>query len=275
VRSRTLELSPEIPAYLRIHAELRQRIQRGDYAPESPLPSQRRLSEEFGVTLMTLRQAIELLKREQLLLTRPGLGTYVAQQRLSYWIGPLRSLSQDMASQGLDVKTTVLTCEEVTPPPDVAEELNLDAGETTVLVERLRVVEGKPLVYQCSHLPAAIGRRLRSADLADHSLYELMARRLGVEIDHAFERLYPAVLAAPVARLLRRPPGDPALRSERLTLSVGGRPVLHDQAFMPGDRLVIAAERRRHDVFIRYELLDRDGQAPVRLRAARQTRRIT
>lgn len=272
--SRTLELSPEIPAYLRIHAELRSRIQRGHYGHDAPLPSQRNLSEEFGVTLMTLRQAIELLKREQLLVTRPGLGTFVAPRRLSYWIGPLRSLSQDMAAQGLDVTTELLTCEEVETPPEVADDLELAPGEPSVLVERLRAVQGHPLVYQRSHLPVSIGRRLRSADLAEHSLYELMARRLGVDIDHAFERLYPAVLAGPVAGLLRRPLGDPALLSERLTFSVGGRPVLHDQAFMPGDRLVIAAERRRNDVSIRYELLDRDGDVPVRLGAV-QSRRLT
>lgn len=246
-------------AYLRIHQELRRRIQHGDYAAEACLPSQRRLSEEFGVTLMTLRQAVDLLKREGLLVTKHGLGTFVAPRRFSYSIGPLRSLAQEMAAQGLSVRTKVLCLKEVAPEPWLATELALPPGGRAVLLERLRIIDGAPAVYQRSFLPAAVGQALDAGELERSSLYDLMAERLGVEVHHARERLCPTVLDAPLARLLERRKGEPALLSERLTLTAAERPVLHDRAFMPGDRLVVATERHRSEVFIRYELLDRDA----------------
>jgi len=245
-------------AYLRIHQELRRRIQEGDYAADASLPSQRRLSEEFGVTLMTLRQAVDVLKREGLLVTRHGLGTFVAPRRFSYSIGPLRSLAQEMAAQGLSIRTKVLCLKEVAPEPWLAAELALPRGGRAVLLERLRIIDDAPAVYQRSFLPAAVGGALHVGELERSSLYDLMTERLGIEVHHARERLCPTVLDAPLARLLERRKGEPALLSERLTLTATERPVLHDQAFMPGDRLIVTAERHRNDVSIRYELLDRE-----------------
>jgi GntR family transcriptional regulator len=248
-----------VAAYLRIHEELRRRIQNGEYTADASLPSQRRLSEEFGVTLMTLRQAVDLLKREGLLVTKHGLGTFVAPRRFSYSIGPLRSLAQEMAAQGLAVRTKVLRLEEVAPEPWLAAELALPPNGRAVLLERLRIVDGVPAVYQRSFLPAPVGRAFVADELERSSLYDLMGERLGIEVHHARERLYPTVLDAQMARLLERAKGEPALLSERLTVTATERPVLHDQAFMPGDRLVVATERHRNDVSIRYELLDREA----------------
>jgi GntR family transcriptional regulator len=256
VRSRTLERSEgERPVYVQIAAEVRRRIDEGVYAAEEALPSQRQLSEEFGVTVMTLRQALERLRREQLLVTRPGLGTFVAPRRFSYSMGPLRSLAQEVAAQGLELVTRVVGLHEVVPDAAVASALDLDDGAPAYLLERLRSVDGEPVVFQQSHLPKGIGRALDADELASASLYELMATRLGVEVERARERVYPTILRGRQARLLRRRSGSPAVRSERLSLTGSARPVLFDQAFMPGDRLVITADRRRSDVSIRYELI--------------------
>ena len=66
------------PKYLRIHAELRDRISSGQWPPGHPLPAQRDLAGEFGVSIMTLRQALQLLADDGLIATRHGRGTYVA-----------------------------------------------------------------------------------------------------------------------------------------------------------------------------------------------------
>ena len=82
------------PKYLRIHGLLRDRITTGQWPAGSPLPAQRELADEFGVSLMTLRQALQLLIDDGLVDTRHGSGTYVAE-RYAYDLGHLRSFAGD------------------------------------------------------------------------------------------------------------------------------------------------------------------------------------
>lgn len=255
--SRTLELRRDFPAYRQIAAELRGRIERGEYAIDALLPSQRELSEEFGVSHMTLRHAIETLKLEGLLLTKHGAGTFVAPHRFDYTIGPLRGLVEEMAQQGRTVTTEVVCRREQTADRAAAAALGAGMGDSrrVLLVQRVRSIDGEPIVFQRSSLPLAIGRAIAVDELDRRSLYELMAERLGIEVDHALERLSPIVLDRRIARRLGRRAGVAAMVSERVSLTAASRPVLHDQAFLLGDRLMLKADRRRSDVSIKYELV--------------------
>lgn len=263
-RSRQLEQTG--PAYLRIASELRQRIQQGTYAAAGPLPSQRQLSEEFSVTVMTLRQALETLKREDLLVTRKGLGTFVAPQRFSYSVGALRSLTQEMAMQGREVSTVVLRLEQVPAAPDVAAAFGVPVGTTVIALDRLRCIDGKPSIVQQSALPLAVWQALGDAEdsLAESSLYGMLALHAELRVHRATERLYPVTLDDATAALLGRAPGEPALLSERVSRTAAERTVLHDKAHIPGDRLVIAADRCADDLTMRYELLNATTSSPGR-----------
>jgi DNA-binding GntR family transcriptional regulator len=84
------------PRYHRIAEALRERIRGGDLAPGASLPNQRKLAQSFGVTLMTLRQALELLEREHLIVRRHGLGTFVAAPSIDYDILQLRRFAGEL-----------------------------------------------------------------------------------------------------------------------------------------------------------------------------------
>jgi GntR family transcriptional regulator len=73
-----------LPRYHRIAESLRARIRAGEWTAGAPLPNQRQLARDFGVTLMTLRQALELLERDHLITRRHGLGTFVAAPTIDY-----------------------------------------------------------------------------------------------------------------------------------------------------------------------------------------------
>src|SRR5439155_19270824 len=78
------KLNGRVPRYHRIAEALRERIQDGELPPGARLDNQRQLARSFGVTLMTLRQALELLEREHLITRRHGLGTFVAAPSIHY-----------------------------------------------------------------------------------------------------------------------------------------------------------------------------------------------
>src|SRR5207253_10884748 len=116
-------------------------------------------------TVMTVRQALQLLEHEELVVLRHGLGTFVAPKRISYGMGNLRSLAQEVTAQGLELKTRVLRRDPVQPHPHVAEPLRTEQGSRLHAVERLRFVGREPIVYQYSQLQPWLGDALEGVDL--------------------------------------------------------------------------------------------------------------
>jgi GntR family transcriptional regulator len=238
------------PHYLRIYRDLKATIAAGGLAPGDRLPTQRDLAREHGVTVMTVRQALQLLEQEELVVMRHGLGTFVAPARVRYPIGNLRSLAQEVAAQGLELKTTVIRRGLDDPHPRVAELLRLDPGAPVYAVERLRSIGSDPIVYQYSWLREP----LDGADLSDVSLYDYLQGEREIEIAHAQEWIRAVALAPHEAGLLQEEPGAAALLSERLTLSADGEPILFDRAYLAGDRVSLATERFVSDVTVGYQV---------------------
>jgi len=253
-------LEQRTPHYLRIYRDLKKKISDGAWAPGERLPTQRDVANSFGVTLMTVRQALQLLKQEELVVMRHGLGTFVAPQRIRYEMGNLRSLAQEVTAQGLELKTRVLRRDLAEPHPHVAELLHVEPGEPVFSIERLRFVGLEPIVYQHSQLLPSIGEALADVDLSDISLYDHLQSALKIELAHAQERIHAIALAAREATLLEEEPGAAALLSERVTFSAAGDPIVFDRAFMPGDRVSVATDRFVSDVTVGYELrLNEEG----------------
>src|ERR1700728_2816763 len=92
------DLGGRQPEYLRIHRDPSDRITSGQWPAGSPLPSQQQLAAEFGVSVMTLRQALQLLADDGLIQTRHGAGTYVTA-RYAYDLGGLHSFAADLSAQ--------------------------------------------------------------------------------------------------------------------------------------------------------------------------------
>jgi GntR family transcriptional regulator len=146
-----------VPRYHRIAESLRGRIRDGEWMAGAPLPNQRRLARDFGVTLMTLRQALELLERDRLITRRHGLGTFVAAPSIDYEILKLQRFAGDLSAQGEAVTTRVIEARPATADRRVAAALGLTLRARVVALERLRLVDGRPMSLQRSFLPARIG----------------------------------------------------------------------------------------------------------------------
>jgi GntR family transcriptional regulator len=252
------------PKYLRLYDEMRERIASGRWAVGSALPSQRELAEELGVSIMTLRQALQMLEDDRLIETRHGTGTFVAA-RYSYDLGHLRSFAADLAAQGARITTRLLAADVLPPPEPVAARLG--GADEVLRLRRLRLVGGRPIVVQVSYLPARLParpRRLLAGDIAsaigsgEQGLYALLAGH-GLEVTAASETITPVVLGPDDARDLGRPEGSPALLSHRLSVSADSFPLIDDHAVLPGDSVAVTAARSPGGLEVRYTLR---GQLP-------------
>src|SRR5438552_3167450 len=164
-----------VPRYHRIAETLSERIRRGELAPGARLDNQRQLALSFGVTLMTLRQALELLEREHLIVRRHGLGTFVAAPSIDYDILQLQRFAGDLSAKGEHVATRLLGTRFATADRRVAEALRLAPKARVLGLERLRLVDGRPMSLQRSFLPSPIGHEVVRADLALTPLHQVLA----------------------------------------------------------------------------------------------------
>ena len=230
------------PRYHRIAETLRERIRGGEWTPGAPLPNQRRLARDFGVTLMTLRQALELLERDQLITRRHGLGTFVTAPSIDYEITKLRRFAGDLSAQGESVSTRVLGARPALPDHRVSAALGVPPRSRVVVLERLRLVDGHPMSLQRSFMAARIGEEVLGADFTSTPLSQVLEFKLGIIVTRAREAVSAVRLGRREARELACPTGAPAFESERVSFDATGQPVVFDRVFIPGDRFRITRE---------------------------------
>ncbi len=236
------KVNGRVPRYHRIAEALRARIRGGELQPGSRLDNQRQLAKSFGVTLMTLRQALELLEREHLITRRHGLGTFVAAPSIDYDILQLRRFAGDLQAKGEHVATRLLGTRFAVPDRRITDALGCGPRARVLVVERLRLVDGHPMSLQRSFLPGRIGDEVIRADLVHTPLHQVLEFKLGLVIERASETVSAVRLGRGEARELGCRAGAPAFESERISFDAGGAPVVFDRVFIPGDRFRITRE---------------------------------
>jgi len=232
----------EVARYRAIADDLAAKIRDGHYAPGAALPAQRELSSAYGVTLMTLRQALRELSAEGLIVQQPGKGTFVTPPHLAYQLGSLRSFADDLREQGHEVRTTVISRAQRRVPSRVATLLRVRETDTGLRLERVRAFAGRRAIHQISWVREPHADRLRDVDFTTVSLYAALAE-LGVAVARASETIRPEVLSADVARHLDDDAGVPVLVSDRITVGPDGTALVADRATILGSMMQITADR--------------------------------
>ena len=178
------------------------------------LPIERTLAESFGCSLITVRRALDELRRERRIERSPGRGTFVTAPRLERDLTALTSFTHEMKERGLDPQTQLVTARRARANADVAAALAIETGAETLFIERVRSVGGQPLLLEQVYLPTSRFPDLPTADLERGSLYELLARRYGVQPVRGQETIEPVLPSPREAGLLGQSPRHPALLIE-------------------------------------------------------------
>jgi GntR family transcriptional regulator len=244
-----LTLSPEVAGIRLRRADrarqmadvLRRQVMHGLLDGEV-LPSEPALASDFGVSRNTVREALELLRREGLVHRIPGVGTVAAQRKYLHGIDQLMGLAETLPGP---VRNEVRVAGLVEAPAAVARRLDLVPGEPVIHLERRRFADDVPLSLDLTYLPADVGEPLLDQDLAGRDVFalleELTGRRLGTA-----EIVLEAVAAdRHSAAILEVPAGAPLLMLERLTRLDDGRPVDLEFVRFRGDRITMRGTVRR------------------------------
>ncbi|MCE6994836.1 GntR family transcriptional regulator [Saccharothrix sp. S26] len=217
------------------HAQLRdilRRMAEQELPPGSPIPSERDLAQQYGVSRITVRAAVGQLVAEGLLTRAKGRGTFTARRRMDVQLY-LESFTDDMRRRGLTPATEVLACAEEAPSPEATAALGLLPHEPACRLVRVRLADGVPLAVERGWYNPRVVPDLDRHDLTS-SLYTLLADTYGVQLDHAAQTVWAEAADPETAKLLGIRPGGSLLVFRRVSSS-RGRPVEDMTSWYRGD----------------------------------------
>jgi DNA-binding GntR family transcriptional regulator len=231
---RPLDRSSPIPLYFQIAENLKAAIEDGTLKPGERLDNELELTERLGVSRPTVRQAVQRLVEQGLVVRRRGLGTMVVAPRILRSVA-LTSLYDDLYANHRDPATTILSSTEIKAADELASILSLPAGAPVLSVERLRLADGIPLAMMHNFLPAGLLTGPVEDALEKTGLYELLRRR-GVRLNAGEQVIGARRATAQEARLLQAPRNATLLTMTRTTFDPAGRPVEHGSHAYLADR---------------------------------------
>ncbi len=222
-------VSSRIPLYYQLENVLREKITSGSFTGGERLPTELELIEQYGVSRITVRQALQALSDEGLIERRQGRGTYVAERkskkRKFTGVIHLTGSLDELIEMGMDTPVKVLEMNRVEADPHEAELLRLKVGTPIYRLKRLRINDNKPFGLIINYLPEEIGSRLTVSDLSTGALLHTIESKLGYHLETA-EQEIKAELADPyVAQLLNVRVGTALLSIERTVYTNKNVPV--------------------------------------------------
>jgi GntR family transcriptional regulator len=205
--------------YLEIAADLRKRVEAGEFSAGGVLPSEADFTRAYGASRVTVRKALESLRDGGLIDSRQGFGWFVAVDRVRQSLAQLSTIERDLAERGVVTERQILDFAFVAASAHVRGVLGVDQ---VLRVRRLNLADGSPFARVTVWCPAELGASLSRADVAARPFYDL----LPVEIGGATQTIGAALAESADANVLAVPVGSPVLRCERVTRDVDDHPVL-------------------------------------------------
>lgn len=204
-----------IPQYRKIYEILRKHIISGIYEEGSLLPSENELCQLHGLTRPTVRQALDSLVKEGLIVKKQGKGSIVRKPPQN--IGILSIEGTASVIGGKYLKTEILQKPVLTGwgnnfPFEISE---AERESGCIYLERLRFVDEKPVFYDINHLPNINLPRLTSRSFENKSLFETLRTHYQIQVTGGEQRLKAMRGPDNIASLLKIKTDEPVLYLER------------------------------------------------------------
>jgi GntR family transcriptional regulator len=212
-----------------------------DLRPGGALPSERALSEQLGVSRMTLRRVLEDLAREGLLVRRHGRGTFAADPRTTQPL-TMSSFSEHMLAVGLAPSSKTLSFTTQAAGARLGRRLDISPSDAIFRIVRLRLANAEPVAIESLHVPEALVRGLSGQDLEEESFYSLLDRRFGVIVTDAVQTIEATVTTVEESDLLDVPLHSPAFLFEVTARDQSATVVEFTRSVFRGDRYKIRAD---------------------------------
>jgi GntR family transcriptional regulator len=224
------------PLFAQVRDDIRARILAGSLAPGDKLPAEGALERQFGVSRITIRQALAELHAGGLIEKVNGRGSFVKRPAPPSDLGPLTGFYEVMRRRGHTAIGEVSAVKTLPAPAPVAAALRIVAGAPVAMVMIVRIVDGEPHVCQTCYGSVGLVSRLVAEDLATNDLTTILHQRMGYRLTRSQIEFEAGGAGALMARRLKIGKGHPVLRVRITTYDGHDTPVMYNEFEARGDR---------------------------------------
>jgi GntR family transcriptional regulator len=239
---RQIDRSSKLPLYHQLYQILHSKIVRQDWKPGDVIPPESELVDRYQVSRTTVRQVLDLLTNEGLIYRQQGRGTFVAHPTVEQTLVRIVNFTEDMRMRGCEPSSKVLFSGLIPAPPEIAAELQVEAGEELACLARLRLADGEPMGLDESYLIHHYCPGILEGDYVTNSLREALAQKYGVRWTHAKQAIRAVLATREQAEVLGVAPRSAVLFVERVSYSQQNVPVEFLRTYYRADRYVLYGE---------------------------------
>ncbi len=224
--------------HVALHDQLKDWIRKGIHKgiwDDSPLPSERKMSEQLELSRATVRLAMSELEREGWLEKHHGRGTFVAPHKLEQPLVWVSSFTENMTRAGVQPSSKILKTKLLKVPGQVGAMLQLKPDDWVAMITRLRLANGLPIIVEQSYINYALTPQLLEQDLSK-SLYAILRNVYRLKLHSGEETLEVLKAENWVARALSIAKGEPLLYTERVVTDPKGLPIEFAQRYSRADQ---------------------------------------
>ncbi|TKC12813.1 GntR family transcriptional regulator [Pedobacter polaris] len=238
----SIDHKSHIPLHIQAEELLRNLIKDPQYATKF-LPNEVDMAKQLAISRTTLRQALNKLVYEGLLIRKKGIGTKVAEVSVSSKSNNWLSFSQEMQARGIPIKNFELHISWVTPDEKLAHFFDISADKKVLKLERLRGRLEGPFVYFISYFHPRVG--LTGEEDFKRPLYEILEKDHSVVANLSKEEISAKEADKFISAKLEVEPGSAILVRKRFVYDQGDRPIEFNLGYYRADSFVYTVESRR------------------------------
>jgi GntR family transcriptional regulator len=239
----TINHKSPIPLHIQAEELLRQIIQDPEYKGGKILPNEVELSKQLAISRTTLRQAINKLVFEGLLIRKKKTGTKVAEIPVSSKSNNWLSFSQEMKLRGITIRNFELHITWVKPDDEIARFFEIKKDKMVLRMEKVRGRPEEPFVYFVSYFHPRVG--LTGEEDFSLPLYEMLESEHSTIATLSKEEISAQAATADIAKKLRVNEGSPILFRKRFVFDHGQRPMEFNLGYYKADSFVYTVESTR------------------------------
>ncbi|MET4577750.1 GntR family transcriptional regulator [Ottowia thiooxydans] len=206
----TADATDAVPLFAQIKGRLRDDILEKRLPAGQKLPSEAQLQLAFGVSRITVRQALNELQAEGLIETLNGKGSFVTRPAQASRLGMLAGFNEMLRVHGRVASGRTFSVRTGPAPPRVARALKLAPGTPVTIVRTVRMADGVPAAFFQAYYEPTLGREILASRLADEDAMNLLEEELGFRLDRT-QIAASAVKAGRMRGILLNVPADTPL----------------------------------------------------------------
>ena len=223
------------PAYIKMYEVIKEEIVNGEYAVKEFLPTEPELEKSFNVSRTTVRRAIDLLSREGLVYVKQGRGTQVLDYKTKQNLNYVTSISETLRQKGYEITSKSMYIDFIPASPRLAENLEVNAGDQLVRIQRIQLAGGVPFVIMRNYLIPAKVPGIEQYVNKFTSLYEFLEDRYNIIIDSVRDSISAKSADFAESNMLDVPVGSAILYIRRVCYE-GNKPVSADRVSIIGEK---------------------------------------